>query len=587
MAQLDSQSKTLQIVYGWFAEDRLFVNRRYQRKLVWTLSEKQKLVSSVLKGYPIPAILLAEREGRYEIIDGLQRLYTLNSFIETSFPTEDNKYFHVDEFSNARNRRDQGVFHPLPEMSLELEPDEVVKFLDYPLSISVIRGASESEIDEVFSRINTYGHRLSDQERRQAGVQGGFPELVRSLASDIRGDSSPDILTLSCMPQISIDLPRMQHGYSIQADQVFWVKQGVLNASDLRDGLDEQCIADIVASIVGGQILERSKDALDRIYRSSNLEYQRIARGLDAYGSNRIADEFKYCIGEIEKITQTSKPDKNLKKILGITNQFPGLFSLIILALHDIVFSSKRIISDYDGVRSVFSSIYRNLKNTHRTSSSERKKVIDMLKGAISDYFISGSPGEIHSNASVIDIDNIIRRSEIELPFYELKQGVYDLNRHKRKLNSEVYTRVIETICAIANSKPEKDGFVLVGVADRDEHAHKIEELDTVSPRKVGKRYVVGVSREAVLQGGTVESYVNGWKTAIRESGLSEPLKSSVLTAIDYNDYYGLGVLIINVPGQKDPSYLNDKMYTRDVDETKEIKDPQRIAAVCRRFYNG
>lgn len=587
MAQLDSQSKTLQIVYGWFAEDRLFVNRRYQRKLVWTLSEKQKLVSSVLKGYPIPAILLAEREGRYEIIDGLQRLYTLNSFIETSFSTEDNKYFHVDEFSNARNRRDQGVFHPLPEMSLELEPDEVIKFLDYPLSISVIRGASESEIDEVFSRINTYGHRLSDQERRQAGVQGGFPELVRSLASDIRGDSSPDILTLSCMPQISIDLPRMQHGYSIQADQVFWVKQGVLNASDLRDGLDEQCIADIVASIVGGQILERSKDALDRIYRSSNLEYQRIARGLDAYGSKRIADEFKYCIEEIEKITQTSKPDKNLKKILGITNQFPGLFSLIILALHDIVFSSKRIISDYDGVRSVFSSIYRNLKNTHRTSSPERKKVIDMLKGAISDYFISGSPGEIHFNASVIDIDNIIRRSEIELPFYELKQGVYDLNRHKRKLNSEVYTKVIETICAIANSKPEKDGFVLVGVADRDEHAHKIEELDKVSPRKVGKRYVVGVSREAVLQGGTVESYVNGWKTAIRESGLSEPLKSSVLTAIDYNDYYGLGVLIINVPGQKDPSYLNNKMYIRDVDETKEIKDPQRIAAVCRRFYNG
>lgn len=587
MAQLDSQSKTLQIVYGWFAEDRLFVNRRYQRKLVWTLSEKQKLVSSVLKGYPIPAILLAEREGRYEIIDGLQRLYTLNSFIETSFSTEDNKYFHVDEFSNARNRRDQGVFHPLPEMSLELEPDEVIKFLDYPLSISVIRGASESEIDEVFSRINTYGHRLSDQERRQAGVQGGFPELVRSLASDIRGDSSPDILTLSCMPQISIDLPRMQHGYSIQADQVFWVKQGVLNASDLRDGLDEQCIADIFASIVGGQILERSKDALDRIYRSSNLEYQRIARGLDAYGSKRIADEFKYCIEEIEKITQTSKPDKNLKKILGITNQFPGLFSLIILALHDIVFSSKRIISDYDGVRSVFSSIYRNLKNTHRTSSPERKKVIDMLKGAISDYFISGSPGEIHFNASVIDIDNIIRRSEIELPFYELKQGVYDLNRHKRKLNSEVYTKVIETICAIANSKPEKDGFVLVGVADRDEHAHKIEELDKVSPRKVGKRYVVGVSREAVLQGGTVESYVNGWKTAIRESGLSEPLKSSVLTAIDYNDYYGLGVLIINVPGQKDPSYLNNKMYIRDVDETKEIKDPQRIAAVCRRFYNG
>ena len=587
MAELDSQSKTLQIIYGWFAEDRLFVNRRYQRKLVWTLGEKQKLVSSVLKGYPIPAILLAEREGKYEIIDGLQRLYTLNSFIETSFPTEDNKYFHVDDFVNARNRRDQGIFPSLNEASLKLESEDVVKFLDYPLSVSIIRGASESEIDEVFSRINTYGHRLSDQERRQAGVQGKFPELVRNLASDIRGDSSPDILTLSCMPQISIDLPRMQHGYSIQADQVFWVKQGVLSASNLRDGLDEQCIADIVASIVGGQVLERSKDALDKIYKSSNSEDQGIDKGLETYGSKRIADEFKYCIEEIEKITQSGKQDKNLKKILGIPNQFPGLFSLIVLTLHDVIFCSKKIISDYAGICSVFSSIYRDLKSTHRTSSSERKKVIDMLKGLILEYFIDGSPETIHSNASIIDIDNLIRRSEIELPLYELKQGLYDLNGKKRKLNPKVYTKVIETICAIANSEPEKNGFVLIGVADHDEDANRIKELDSVLPRRVGKRSVVGVSREAVLGSETVESYVTHWKTAIRESGLSEPLKSSVLTAIDYNNYYGLGVLIINVPGQKDPSYLNDKMYVRVVDETKEIKDPQKIAAVCRRFYSG
>ena len=61
---------------AWYTEDKLHVNRRYQRKLVWTLKEKQKLIESILKKYPIPAILIAEREqepGTYEIIDGLQR----------------------------------------------------------------------------------------------------------------------------------------------------------------------------------------------------------------------------------------------------------------------------------------------------------------------------------------------------------------------------------------------------------------------------------------------------------------------------------------------------------------------------------
>ncbi|WP_439381655.1 DUF262 domain-containing protein [Amycolatopsis lexingtonensis] len=90
MAELDSQPKSVQSIYSWYSEGKLFVNRRYQRKLVWTQVEKQKLVESVLKKYPVPAILLAERgSGDYEVIDGLQRLHTLVSFIEGAFPTLD------------------------------------------------------------------------------------------------------------------------------------------------------------------------------------------------------------------------------------------------------------------------------------------------------------------------------------------------------------------------------------------------------------------------------------------------------------------------------------------------------------------
>ena len=86
MAELDSQPKSVQSLYSWFSDGKLFVNRRYQRKLVWTLEEKQRLIESILKQYPIPAILLADRsEGGYEIIDGLQRLHTVVSFIESAF----------------------------------------------------------------------------------------------------------------------------------------------------------------------------------------------------------------------------------------------------------------------------------------------------------------------------------------------------------------------------------------------------------------------------------------------------------------------------------------------------------------------
>lgn len=49
VADLASQPTPVQAVYSWFADNKLLVNRRYQRKLVWTTEEKQKLIESIIK----------------------------------------------------------------------------------------------------------------------------------------------------------------------------------------------------------------------------------------------------------------------------------------------------------------------------------------------------------------------------------------------------------------------------------------------------------------------------------------------------------------------------------------------------------
>jgi hypothetical protein len=113
LAELTPQSPSIQSLYSWCREDRLYVNRRYQRKLVWTLEEKQKLIDSILRKFPIPAILLAEKTDKpnfYEIIDGLQRLHAIVSFIEMSFPTIDGRYFNLEYFPTAKAQSDTGKF---------------------------------------------------------------------------------------------------------------------------------------------------------------------------------------------------------------------------------------------------------------------------------------------------------------------------------------------------------------------------------------------------------------------------------------------------------------------------------------------
>lgn len=590
MAELSSQQNPIQSIYALFREDKLYVNRRYQRKLVWTLEEKQKLIESILKKYPVPAVLVAEREGQpgtYEIIDGLQRLHTIVSFIETSFPLADGRVFDLESFPTAMGFAKDGVFLPSPAPAGVLSHKEVGTILDYVVSLSVMRNATEDEINDVFDRINTYGHRLSDQERRQAGAQNEFSEMVREVACTIRGDTSEQVLPLKSMPAISIDLPMTKHGYEVLADEVFWVNQGILRATDLRDSMDEQCIADVAACIVGGALIERSKDALDEIYSADSAESIRIVDALNVYGGERFAEEFKFCVDEIIKVCGSGRPEK-LRNILfkgRTTNPFPSIFAVLLIAFHEMIVKEGKRVSDYSGIRKAITNLNDRIDTSRKaTLSEERRKNIDQVKGLVSGYFIEADiRGEIYGNHATTDIEAIIRRSEVELADYELKQGMLLLS-DQRGVDFGVIDKVVNTICAIVNNGAKRPGKIIIGVTDKAADAERIYRLDGVEARQIGRRLVVGISREAKALGITVEQYVAKWRDEIRKSGLSEDLKTSVLSSMDFNSFYGLGVIVISIPPQKNLSYVGDDVYWRDADTTALATSAKVIAQLAQRF---
>ena len=74
---ISSSTLSVQMCYQNYLDNKYIVNRRYQRKLVWTLEEKKAFIDSLSKNYSVPLFLFAtkEKEGnvQYEIIDGMQR----------------------------------------------------------------------------------------------------------------------------------------------------------------------------------------------------------------------------------------------------------------------------------------------------------------------------------------------------------------------------------------------------------------------------------------------------------------------------------------------------------------------------------
>lgn len=572
--------------YRLYRSDNLLVNRKYQRKLVWTVPEKERLVGSILKGYPIPLILLAERpqihgSGKYEIIDGMQRLNAIFSFIENSFSFE-SKYFNLDEFSYAKQLADEGIFQNVNNHVFYLSRKECADILDYQLAVTIYTAMEEEDITEVFGRINSSGKHLSRQERRQAGVTTPFAETVRTIAMKLRGDDSQKILHLSEMPEISIDSKQSSQGYKIQAEDTIWCKQGALTVSQLRESEDEQMIADIAASILLNEPLAISTERLDNLYDLESSYFQRIETALAGYTSKKLENHILKTFSILrETIEAYSTEPKCLQKLVNPKSNNPirTAFYTIVMAFFDLVVHQELSPTDPEGIMNALKNLQQRLDLSHRyTKTEDRKSNINQTKGLIQDCFAKKEPPVLgHGVELAIDFENSLRRSRIETARYECKQGLLSLSQ-QRELNSHLIHRIIETICGIANLGSDADGYIHIGVTDLKKDADRIQELDKIQPIEINGRYVVGIDREASLQKKTIEDYVKILTYGILNSDLSEPLKTQVLAKFDTIYYKGYSVIRMTIPAQTEVSFVGDKAFLRKDSSTLEVKGRELLA---------
>lgn len=577
---------SVQEAYRLFRENRLIVNRKYQRKLVWSLDEKQYLIDSLIKDYPIPLILLADAStggsAYYEIMDGMQRLNAIFGFIDNVFSVE-NKFFDTNEFSRAKQAADAGFFVPASKDESQFyNPETCADILDYQLAVTIFPIDSEAQVTDVFGRINSGGRQLSAQEKRQAGMVDDFSMLVRELGSEIRGDSSRDKLPLSGMPEISIDTTRSDMGYALKAEDIFWCKQGVLWTKQLRDSEDEEMIADICGSIVLGEPIARSKELLNDYYDESTVEYEVVRRALAKYGTERLKEEIKVTLSVLREVIENYNNSQNvLRSVInpGSTNPIKTSFFALFMAFHNLVIVNEMTPDDSTKIMNALAGLQKDMISTaNYSTTADRIKNVDKTTGLIQRYFMKKDPPMLRHGAGLaLDMENSLRRSKVETSRYECKQGFVDLS-NERKYDNSLPHKILETICAIANVGPDSDGFVFIGVADKEPDAIRIKELDGVDYVTVGSRYVVGIDREMPLLSVKHEQYLEKILGFIRSSELSDNLRNQVLSQIDYVEFKGLSVVRIRIPNQKSVSFLGEKAFIRENSSTIEATGKKLLA---------
>ena len=178
--QTDKLDMSFGEIMNMYERDEIIINPDFQRLYRWTDYQKTRFIESVIIGIPIPPIFVAEdSQGRWEVVDGLQRLYTIFSFfgVLKNMPEKNNWMLGAGDMIQTL---DGFTCDTLP-LKIQLN----IKRSSF--HIEIIKWNSQYDLRfELFNRLNTGGTPLTNQEIRNSlyrSISSKFNDYLKELSA--------------------------------------------------------------------------------------------------------------------------------------------------------------------------------------------------------------------------------------------------------------------------------------------------------------------------------------------------------------------------------------------------------------------
>lgn len=178
--QTDKLDMSFGEIMNMYERDEIIINPDFQRLYRWTDYQKTRFIESVIIGIPIPPIFVAEdSQGRWEVVDGLQRLSTIFSFfgVLKNMPEKNNWILGAGDMIQTL---DGFTCDTLP-LKIQLN----IKRSSF--RIEIIKWNSQYDLRfELFNRLNTGGTPLTNQEIRNSlyrSVSSKFNDYLKELSA--------------------------------------------------------------------------------------------------------------------------------------------------------------------------------------------------------------------------------------------------------------------------------------------------------------------------------------------------------------------------------------------------------------------
>jgi len=164
----ESLSMSVGELASLYKDGEIDIHPEFQRYFRWSQEQKSKLIESLLLGIPIPPIFVSQTEkGKWDVIDGLQRLSTIFQLMGILKKDEETledpltltKTRYLEEL-DGKKWEDEDEANALPD-SAKL----IIKRSRLDIKIVLNKSDASSKF-ELFQRLNTGGSLATDQEVR-------------------------------------------------------------------------------------------------------------------------------------------------------------------------------------------------------------------------------------------------------------------------------------------------------------------------------------------------------------------------------------------------------------------------------------
>lgn len=228
----------------------------FQRKPVWTDTQKSYLIDTILHGYPIPELYMQQEvddrgKEKHIVVDGQQRVRACLEFIEGKIEMDgkDSPTWADMEFE-------------------DLTSNDKKKIFSYQFVVRNLPVLEDEALRGIFKRLNRNVVALTAQELRHATYWGHFIKLMEKIA-----------------------------------DLEYWEGSGVFTANNIRRMADVEFISELAIAILHG--LQNKKVNLDKTYQLYEQEFD---------AASRVEEIFVKALGELSQIMPNIKDTRWRKK---------------------------------------------------------------------------------------------------------------------------------------------------------------------------------------------------------------------------------------------------------------------------------